>query len=145
MRLPLLQDETRSRSLSDADAFAAAPAPRPPVCFGADAAPSLAARDGAAAASAPRSTAPQQRAVQSGHRHERISSFILGTRNHTDALIGGFYGRVLREGSAGWEARDEDAVRAAELGDEAALRACLDGGGRVEATFTLALAHRIRC
>eukprot|EP00315_Gephyrocapsa_oceanica_P040409 CAMPEP_0185477564 /NCGR_PEP_ID=MMETSP1366-20130426/4121_1 /TAXON_ID=38817 /ORGANISM="Gephyrocapsa oceanica, Strain RCC1303" /LENGTH=128 /DNA_ID=CAMNT_0028084733 /DNA_START=44 /DNA_END=427 /DNA_ORIENTATION=- len=68
VRLLLLQDETRrEEKQNDADVFAAAPAPRPPVCFGADVAPSLAARDGAAAASAPRSTAPQQRAVQSGH------------------------------------------------------------------------------
>mmetsp|Transcript_43921 Transcript_43921/g.142543 ORF Transcript_43921/g.142543 Transcript_43921/m.142543 type:complete len:98 (+) Transcript_43921:489-782(+) len=67
------RDEKRSRS--DADVFAAAPAPRPPVCFGADVAPSLAARDGAAAASAPRSTAPQQRAVQSGHHAATASVF----------------------------------------------------------------------
>ena len=50
--------------------FAAAAASRPPVCFGADAAPSLAARGGAAASSAPRSPALQQRAAQSGYRHE---------------------------------------------------------------------------
>ena len=65
-------DKTRREAEAEAnvDVFAAAAAPRPPVCFGADAAPSLAARDGAAAASAPRSTALQQRAVQSGYRHD---------------------------------------------------------------------------
>ena len=61
---------TRREAEANVDVFAAAAAPRPPVCFGADAAPSLAARDGAAAASAPRSTALQQRAVQSGYRHD---------------------------------------------------------------------------
>ena len=63
-------DKTRREAEANVDVFAAAAAPRPPVCFGADAAPSLAARDGAAAASAPRSTALQQRAVQSGYRHD---------------------------------------------------------------------------
>ena len=69
-RVRLRQDETRREVEANVDVFAAAAAPRPPVCFGADAAPSLAARDGAAAASAPRSTALQQRAVQSGYRHD---------------------------------------------------------------------------
>ena len=69
-RVRLRQDETRREAEANVDVFAAAAAPRPPVCFGADAAPSLAARDGAAAASAPRSTALQQRAVQSGYRHD---------------------------------------------------------------------------
>ena len=64
----LRQDEAAGEA--NVDVFAAAAAPGPPVCFGADAAPSLAARDGAAAASAPRSTALQQRAVQSGYRHD---------------------------------------------------------------------------
>ena len=67
---PASCDKTRREVEADVDVFAAAAAPRPPVCFGADAAPSLAARDGAAAASAPRSTALQQRAVQSGYRHD---------------------------------------------------------------------------
>merc|ERR1711927_77487 len=47
----------------DVDVFAAAAAPRARVCFGADEATRLAAGDGVAAESAPRSTARQQRAA----------------------------------------------------------------------------------
>ena len=89
-------DKTRREAEAEAnvDVFAAAAAPRPPVCFGADAAPSLAARDGAAAASAPRSTALQQRAVQSGYRHDswrrRLFRFpVLGTTKEEKADIAG--------------------------------------------------------